>query len=337
MPNMNDFFRKHSEVTKPTTIGMHIRNIDYSKLMESSYQYRELKEEDIKTLAELILLDGRILQPLVVRKSGADSFEILAGHKRKAACKYLVEERGEEAFRLLPCYISELSDVQAEFAVYSTNGYHQKTPYEIMREIEGIKRLILEHPENFPKSKGQRTVELIAREIGLTRTVVSEYQSISHNLVEEGKDALQRGELDKSAALVLAKLPEGEQRDLLNKKITSYTEIKNSKKSEKREKESRKSCRKNIKRLDIDSADNDQITGQMQVEDFPQVMPEKTKVHDEDSQTTTSDRTKAGYKSALCSEIKRIQAAYLAEDYQKIIGLCQSVLWHCQALLQERK
>ena len=106
----------------------------------------------------MIELDGEVLQPLLVRKSGADTYEILAGHKRFRACK-LLSSKGLEQFSLIPCYVKTMSDAQAEFAVYSTNGYNRKTDYEIMREVEGMSRLLKENPELFPEAASGRLVE----------------------------------------------------------------------------------------------------------------------------------------------------------------------------------
>ena len=72
---------------------MHPQLISIKNLEESKLQYRDIPQEDVEKLADLIELDGEVLQPLLVRKAGADTYEILAGHKRYRACKYLSEVR----------------------------------------------------------------------------------------------------------------------------------------------------------------------------------------------------------------------------------------------------
>ena len=175
MPSMTDF------LTAPKSVGdkqikTTIRNIDYKKLFESPFQYRKFSDSDVSKLASLILMDGRVLEPLIVRKKGGDSFEILSGHKRHSACKYLVEELGEEQFSMIPCSVLELDDIKAEFCVYSTNGYGVKTSYEQMKEIEGMTKLLTEHKDSFPRPKGKRTVEIIAEELNLSRSTVTDFQ-----------------------------------------------------------------------------------------------------------------------------------------------------------------
>ena len=154
MPKLDNFFNqtKNPGLEKNGAKKMHPQNINYKKLQESSYQYRKFEPGDVEKLADLIQTDGEVLQPLLVRKSGGDTYEILAGHKRHAACKYLVEQRKLDKFAFIPCYIKDMTDAQAEFAVYSTNGYNKKSDYEIMKEIQGMERLLKEHPEEFPEA-----------------------------------------------------------------------------------------------------------------------------------------------------------------------------------------
>ena len=79
------------------------RWIHYTKLIDNTDQYRKsATEEDIAAFAELIKSAGRVLQDLLVRKSGTDTYEIIAGHHRRLACRYLVEHEGLKEFEILP-------------------------------------------------------------------------------------------------------------------------------------------------------------------------------------------------------------------------------------------
>lgn len=215
-----------SEQTKSTNPSLHIRNIDYRQLEESTYQYRELTPESVHRLANIILLDGRVWEPLIVRKKNSDTFEILSGHKRYRACKYLVEDLKEESFSMIPCCVMDLDNVRAEFAVYSTNSYDQKTPYEITKEIEGMKHLLDAYPDTFQRPKGKRTVQMIAEELHLTPTTVKVHQAISNRLGSAGMEQYKAGNLTKEAAYQLSKLPEESQEEVLKEGVTSAKEIK---------------------------------------------------------------------------------------------------------------
>ena len=217
---------------KATTPSLHIRNIDYHQLEESPYQYRDLTPESVHRLADIILLDGRVLEPLIVRKKAGDTFEILSGHKRYRACKYLVEEEQEESFSMIPCCVmNDMDDVRAEFTVYSTNAYDQKTQktsYEITQEINGMKKLLDSYPATFQRPKGKRTVEMIAEELHLSPSTVKIHQAISNRLGESGMEQYKEGSLTKDAAYELSKLPVEKQDSLLEKGVTSAKEIKQS-------------------------------------------------------------------------------------------------------------
>lgn len=228
MPNLNNFFDKADKSTPASVIKrMHPQNINYKKLEESSFQYRQISQEDIEKLADLIEMDGEVLQPLLVRKKGSDTYEILAGHKRYKACKYLAEARKLEKFAFIPCYIKELSDTQAEFAVYSTNGYNAKTEYEIMCEIEGMERLVREHPEAFPDAPRGRMVERLSKIMGISKTVIQEYRTVSTKLGPNAMEAFKENKISKDSAKALASIPHDQQKKVIGQGLTKAKDIKN--------------------------------------------------------------------------------------------------------------
>lgn len=201
--------------------------LHYTKLRDNAAQYcNEKDEEEIKALADLIDADKGVLQNLLVRKVDADEYEIIAGHKRRRACRWLVEEEGKKQYEFLPCTVECLSDVQAEFQLYSSNSHHEKTDYEKMHEIERMREILENHPEEFPHLKTGRMVERLAKQMGMKRTTVGEYLTIGKNLGEKGKEEFKNGSLKKSAAVELSALPKEEQEKLLEQGVTSQKEIK---------------------------------------------------------------------------------------------------------------
>lgn len=200
--------------------------IHYSKLHDHKDQYcNERNKEEIEALADLIEADGEVLQDLLVRKIDTDEYEIIAGHKRRRACRLLVEERGKDQFALLPCYVKEVSDIQSEFRLYSSNGYHDKTEYEKMHELERMKYLLENYPEEFPQIKGGRMVERLARILNMKKSTVGEYLTIAKNLGEKGMEKFKSGELKKSAAVALSSFPEQEQEKLIDQGVLTHAAI----------------------------------------------------------------------------------------------------------------
>ena len=211
------------------------RWIHYKKLKDHKDQYCNGNREEIERLADLIETSGEVLQDLCVRKTDTDEYEIIAGHKRCQACKLLVEERGKEEYAFLPCYVKNMSDVQSEFSLYSSNGYHDKADYEKMHELEKMKYLLENFPEEFPQVKTGRIVEKLAKLLNMKKSTVGEYLTIAKNLGEKGMGKFQTGELKKSAAVELSGMPVEEQDDLIEQGITSHREIKKIRQEKKNE------------------------------------------------------------------------------------------------------
>lgn len=207
-----------------------ISSLHYEKLSKSPHQYREFARGDVEQLADMIAADGGILQPLLVRRSDADQYEILAGHKRREAARILAEERGLGKYAFLPCIVTNVDDIHARFSVVSTNARPQQSPYETLHEIEEMRMLLTEYPEAFPDLKGGRMVERLAGQLHMSRSTVSEYRSIANNLGEKGMEAFKAGAIGKSAAVSLASLPQEEQDVLLGEGKLTDTEIKEYKK-----------------------------------------------------------------------------------------------------------
>ena len=201
--------------------------IHYTKLCDNAAQYcNEKDKEEIIQLAGLIDASKKVLQNVLVRKINDDQYEIIAGHKRRRACKYLVEEEGKEEYRFIPCYVENISDVQAEFQVYSSNSHHPKSDYERMHELERMKYLLETYPEEFPNLQTGRMVERLAKQLNMNKTTAGEYLTISKNLGENARTAFEGGTINKTAALEMAALPEEEQNKLLDAGVTAQKDIK---------------------------------------------------------------------------------------------------------------
>lgn len=132
MANLGELF---SKVPEKRDSGMkHPRRvtqwIHYTKLVRSAFQFYGEITEEIQTLAMLIKAEGEVLQNVIVRKTDVDEYEIIAGHKRVLACKYLVEEGKAEEFAFVPCDVKNMNDIRAQFQVMSSNYHHSKSDYE---------------------------------------------------------------------------------------------------------------------------------------------------------------------------------------------------------------
>ena len=241
MARIDDIFKKEiRHADTPRKRKGKFRWVHYTKLHKNKDQYCDPTTDEIERLADLIDAEGEVLQDLVIKKKGPDEYEIVAGHKRHLACKMLVEERGKKEYEFLPCYEINDSEVRSEFRVYATNGYHEKTDYEKMHEIERMRALLTEHPEEFPNVQGGRMVERLAQIMDIKKTTVGEYLTISRNLSEKGMELFKTGQLKKSAAVALAGIPGTEQDKLLDQGIITHKQIKESREARKPERKLKK-------------------------------------------------------------------------------------------------
>lgn len=201
--------------------------IHYTKLRDNDKQYCNEKDTgEIEMLADLIDASEGVLQNLLVKKVDNDEYTIIAGHKRRRACALLVEQRGKKQYEFIPCYVEDINEVQAEFQLYSSNSHHEKTDYERMVELERMKYLLENYPEEFPNLQTGRMVERLAAQMNMSRTTVGEYLNISKNLGETARTAFENGSLKKSAAMEMAALPEETQEQLIDQGITAQKDIK---------------------------------------------------------------------------------------------------------------
>ncbi|MBS7167017.1 MAG: ParB N-terminal domain-containing protein [Anaerobutyricum hallii] len=202
MAKLGNIFNKEEIKKEEQHPRRTIKWIHYSKLKENVEQYCPARDkEEIESLADLIQATGEVIENLSVSKLDTDEYKIIAGHKRCQACKLLVEERGLKEFAFLPCIVNNVSAVQESFRVMASNGYHTKKPYELMHEITEMEKLLREHPEEFPP------------------------QQISRNLLPEAMEKFKEGEIEKSAALTLARLPEKMQKEVIEQGITKNVDI----------------------------------------------------------------------------------------------------------------
>lgn len=228
MAKLNNVFAKE-ELKKTDNQKKRVTKwIHYSKLRGIKYQIYDARDkEEIEALADLIEAEGEVLQDIGVRKINTDEYEIILGHKRTAACKLLVEERGREEFAFLPCRVTELNEIRAEFRVHSSNMHHEETPYETMHKLDRMGYLLKTYPEEFPEvPQTGRIVERLAKLYSMKKSTVGEYQKIAKNLSPQAMQTFKDGTIDKSAAVTLAGMTHEEQDKALSQGCVKDKDIK---------------------------------------------------------------------------------------------------------------
>ncbi|RUO80976.1 chromosome partitioning protein ParB [Idiomarina tyrosinivorans] len=156
-------------------------------LRPGKYQPRkDMSPEALEDLAASVKAQG-IIQPIVVRQVGEDSYEIIAGERRWRAAQLarLAE---------VPCLIKKVAD-EAAIAMALIENI-QREDLNAMEEATALQRLLDEF---------QLTHQEVANAVGKSRTTVTNLLRLN-NLHDEVKTFVERGDLELGHAKLLLAL-----------------------------------------------------------------------------------------------------------------------------------
>ncbi len=213
--------------------------VHYSKLVPS--ENNNYSTDNIVELAMAILLSGGIKQNLLARKRAPDEYELIAGHRRRLAVKYLVEEMGLESYAMVPVHVEKDGDILSEIHLILVNcSIRERTDWEKMMEVARLTELVKalqtgteEEQDRFrrlfgkePSIGGRELRKVIAESLGLSETRVANLRHIDGNLIPDLKEKFQAGEIGVSVANEAARLPIEEQVALLKKVKIHLSDVK---------------------------------------------------------------------------------------------------------------
>lgn len=165
-----------------------------------------------------------ILQPLLLSESEeADKYNIKAGHRRREACLYLVEQEGLEQYRHIPSIIKpEQDDIVGKLTIIMANRFRNKTDWEKMQEVIQTEALLTELKGNKNLNKQMReqlkemlgiendqnmkTRDFVAEILGMSSTQVGRYNAIYKNLCMECMEVFKQNLINVSVAAEMAGL-----------------------------------------------------------------------------------------------------------------------------------
>ena len=230
-----------------------LQHIHYSELNPSEDEFYSLEQEDIEKLAYSILMCDGIKQPVTCRKTAPNEYEIISGHKRHAAVKFLVQD-GYPEYEKIPCIVENYDNDNARHAELILTNFTQRerTAFEKMKEVERLEQILKDMEESgelekiwkeknkdgeYRKLAAVELRQLIADVLGISKTQVANFKNISSNLSSSAMDKFKSGELPVSAAAQLAGMEKEKQEELVQKDNLDIKEIKKEKKISGREKE----------------------------------------------------------------------------------------------------
>jgi len=172
---------------KPAVFGY--QEIDIKQLSPSPFQPRKIfNKDELNDLAESIKKNG-VLQPLIVRATSDNSYEIIAGERRWRAAE-------QAGISHLPALVRALSDEEAVIVALVENI--QREDLSALEEAEGLQKL---------SEKVGESQEEIAKMIGKSRSYVANILRLN-NLPEKVKGLLRDNKINAGVARSLVGHPD---------------------------------------------------------------------------------------------------------------------------------
>lgn len=151
--------------------------------------------DKLQQLADSIQAVG-VQQPIIIRPNGRSKFEIVAGERRWKAARIA-------GFLDIPAVIRDLDDITV--IKIQTIENLQREDIHPLDEVDGYSRLI---------EQAGYDVEHLAQEVGRSASYV--YQRLKlRDLVDPARKMLADGKISAGHAILIARLPAGQQKELL--------------------------------------------------------------------------------------------------------------------------
>lgn len=188
-----------------------IRMIDIDELHESAANFFEI--ERIEEFAYTILGQGGVKDNLIVRPLKSGGYEIISGHRRRAAVQYLLDQ-GENISRLLPCLIQSYEDEDSMMLdlILMNVSARQLSDQELWQSYEKLNSILQSKKE--AGERFGRVRETIAQLLGVSPAQVGKLQNVERNAIAPVREAVANGEISISTANVIAQLDEEQQEEL---------------------------------------------------------------------------------------------------------------------------
>ena len=189
-----------------------IKMIDVDELHESPDNFFAI--EHIEELADTILGQGGVKDNLIVRPLKSGGYEIISGHRRRAAVQHLLD-RGENISRYLPCLVQNYTDEDSRLLdiVLMNVSARQISDTEMWQSYELLNR-ILQNKKSSGEKFG-RIRDKLAEILGVSAAQIGKMENVAHNAIPEVLEAVQSGEISISTANEIAKLDFEDQEEIV--------------------------------------------------------------------------------------------------------------------------
>ena len=200
-----------------------VKMIDIDELHSSSDNFFNI--ERIEEFAETILGQGGVKENLIVTPSPTGGYEIISGHRRTAAVRYLLQ-KGETVSRFLPCLVQEYSNdddkkLNLIFMNVSARKLSDAELYKSFTIVSDILAKKKEAGEKFGKIR-----DTLAGYFNISSSKVGQMQNVQKYATPEVKVALDNGDISISTANQIARLSDKEQAEFASKANSDNIKLK---------------------------------------------------------------------------------------------------------------
>lgn len=208
----------NNETKQNTENNFRIVYIDIYDIVPNK-RNEDISMSDIKELSENIELVG-LQQNLVVAPPEEGKYLLLAGHRRLAALKLLVEDKNKDEFRRVPTIINDpkdfdfvLSDEKKEDLLWVSSNVMARKPttQDLLKFTRMLNDVYADLRKNNPGLVIGTKKEYIANQLNISESQVQILNSINSHLTEKALNAFIDNQLSLVVARDLAKMPEREQ------------------------------------------------------------------------------------------------------------------------------
>lgn len=202
------------------TLTDSIKMLDIDELHESADNFFVV--ERIDEFADTILSQGGVKDNLIVTPLESGGYEIISGHRRKAAVQYLLD-KGEDISRYLPCLVQEYTndgDKKIDLVLMNISA-RQISDSELWQSYETLNAILKERKDS--GEKFGRIREKLSELLGVSSAQVGKIQNIENNAIYEIKAAVKNGDISISTANEIAKLDDETQKELSSSDLNEVT------------------------------------------------------------------------------------------------------------------
>ena len=198
--------------------------LDPEQLIPSMDNFYHVSEEDVEELADSMLHSGLIEPIIVARVDGHD--RIVSGHRRREAA-LLNKKRGYEEFNEVNCMMREMTQNMFMITLASANAFTRKlTDFELIKQAEILRTYYQKAKEEDGLEIKGKMRDFLAAQLGVSKTKMAQIDAINNNLSDEGKQALEAGDINFSKAYETSKLPTAQQQEVIKNRTLLSQDVK---------------------------------------------------------------------------------------------------------------